>query len=250
VPPHPPSPAPAFDQSDLQQSPPPPERLPEVLPADPLPLLKAWFDEAVARRVQPNPSAMTLATIDPDGRLSARIVLCKEIHVTEGYVVFYTNYTSRKGLETNPAVALVMHWDALERQVRIQGVAMRSPEAENDAYFATRPWASRIGAWASEQSCPLGSRAEMFERVNQTMRRFGLDPDNPPPDEALVAIPRPPHWGGYRVYIERLELWTAGAGRVHDRAVWERPPPLQPAGPARYTVAEGGVWSAPKRLQP
>src|SRR6185295_227981 len=132
-----------------------------------------------------------------------------------GYAEFFTNYTSPKsvGLESNPRAALVFHWDALDRQVRLEGRAARSPAARSDEYFASRPWQSRIGAWASDQSKPIASRLAMTDRVSAAMKRFGLDPSNPPPPGAVVQIPRPPHWGGYRIYAERVELWVSGSGR-------------------------------------
>jgi pyridoxamine 5'-phosphate oxidase len=240
---------PNFDQSDAAavRS----ERLPEPLPNDPLPLFQSWFEDAAARRLQPNPNAMTLATIDPDGRPSARIVLCKGIDAAAGVVVFYTNYSGRKGLalSANPIAALVMHWDHIDRQVRIEGPVVKSPPEESDAYFASRPWASRIGAWASDQSRPVTGRTEMHQRVDDVMRRFGLDPASPPAGGATVNIPRPPHWGGFRVFMDRVELWTSGAGRVHDRGLWQRR--LQPDGPHLWRPAEGqeGAWRA-TRLQP
>jgi pyridoxamine 5'-phosphate oxidase len=238
-----------FDQSDAAAA--RIERLPELLPADPLPLFQAWFDDAAARDIQPNPNAMTLATIDPDGRPSARIVLCKKIDAAAGFVAFYTNYTGRKGLAlgTNPMAALVMHWDALDRQIRIEGPVVQSPAEESDAYFNTRPWTSRIGAWASDQSRPIVTRHEMRERVDQTLHRFGIDPANPPAETAAMHIPRPPHWGGYRVFIERIELWSSGVGRLHDRGHWERR--LERAGDHLWQPVPGsdGQWRA-TRLQP
>lgn len=236
-----------FDQSDVQAAGRQAERLPDPLPENPLPLLVSWFDEAAALAVQPNPNAMTLATVDAEGRPAARIVLCKEIDAERGTVAFYTNYTSDKGrqLAAMPYAALVMHWDVLDRQVRLRGPVTMVDGEESDAYFASRPWSSRIGAWASDQSSPIEGREAMRAKVVKTMLRFGIDPENPPAENAEVQIPRPPHWGGYRLYIERLELWTSGAGRVHDRAVWER----------AVRIAEGhppdmAPWQPGVRLQP
>lgn len=198
--------------------------LPDPLPADPTPIFRAWYDKAHAQNVQPNPNAFTLATIDPDGTPSARIVLCKILREGDGYLSFFTNYTGRKGraLAANPRAAAVFHWDDLDKQVRIEGPVLRSPEAESDAYFKSRPWISRIGAWTSDQTEPIDSRARMQEKLDATYRRFGLDPDRLPDRDAHVEIPRPPHWGGFRIYFERLELWCAGVGRLHDRARWTR----------------------------
>jgi pyridoxamine 5'-phosphate oxidase len=184
-------------------------------------------------RVQPNPNAMVMATVDADGRPSARVVLCKGLRGEDGSVVFFTNYESRKGgaLAAHPRAALVFHWDALDRQVRIEGSVSRVPDAESDAYFAGRPWESRVGAWSSAQSRPVRSRRELLERVEATMRKFGIDPKSPPKPGAAVDIPRPPHWGGYRVTADSVELWVSGKGRIHDRAVWKR----EGSGPWRAT---------------
>lgn len=217
--------------------------LPDDLPSNPFPTLVSWFEEAAAKRVQPNPNAMTLATATADGRPSGRIVLCKAIEPEAGYVVFYTNYQGKKGqdLEANPRASCVFFWDVLDRQARVEGLVVRCPAEESDAYFASRPLESRIGAWASDQSRPVESRAAMAERVAATMRRFGLEPGRRP--SGPVEIPRPPHWGGYRVYAERVELWVSGPGRVHDRAEWTRALTRQGDGYG------GGPWSA-TRLQP
>jgi pyridoxamine 5'-phosphate oxidase len=196
-----------------------PEVLPEVLPSDPLPLFEQWFREAWDQRIKPNPDAMVLATTDDSGRPSARVVLCKRINAVDGHIVFFTNYQSRKGRElaAHPYAAAVFHWDQLRRQVRIEGRIVRSPPRESDEYFASRPVISRIGAWASEQSTPLAARAVLEERVRATAARFGIDLVNPQGD-----VPRPPHWGGVRLWIEAIELWCDGPNRVHDRAVWRR----------------------------
>jgi len=221
--------------------------LPDPLPADPLPLLTRWLNEAWERRLQPNPNAMVLATAK-DGYPSARVVLCKELVADPGYVVFYTNYHSRKGRElaANPRAAAVLHWDHLHRQVRIEGPVVLSPADESDAYFASRPWQSRVGAWASAQSEPIASREEMEAALASSARRLGVpDPGSPAAQEITDAtIPRPPHWGGYRLWIETLELWVQGDARIHDRGRWSRP--LVPRGEGGF---EAGAWSA-VRLQP
>ena len=202
------------------------ELLPEPLPVEPLTLVAQWLAQAQAANIQPNPNAMVLATSTPDGRPSARVVLCKDIVPQPGFVVFYTNYLSVKGrqLKGNPRAAAVMHWDALHRQVRIEGQVVVAPEADSDAYFGARAWQSRIGAWASEQSEPIASRAQLLEAVQSTARRFGAPtPGAPGADDSLkVTVPRPPHWGGYRLWAESVELWAEGAARIHDRARWER----------------------------
>src|SRR5215470_15723666 len=141
------------------------ETLAEPLPADPLAVVREWLAQAQAAHTQPNPNSMVLATSSRDGRPSARVVLCKDIVPQPGYIVFYTNYLSAKGrqLKDNPRAAAVMHWDALHRQVRIEGPVVAAPEADSDAYFAARPWGSRIGAWASAQSEPIASRDAMAQ---------------------------------------------------------------------------------------
>ena len=193
--------------------------LPEPLPDNPLPLFTSWFRQARERATQPNPDAMVLATSDTNNTPSARVVLCKLLAESEGYVVFFTNYQSRKGREltAHPRAAAVFHWDALHRQVRIEGPVVRSPLQESDDYFASRALISRIGAWASQQSQPLKSRAALGEQVEATAARFGVSAT-----ASDGHVPRPPHWGGHRLWIDMIELWVEGAGRVHDRAIWTR----------------------------
>jgi len=202
------------------------ETLPDPLPADPLVVVSDWLVQASAAHTQPNPNSMVLATSTREGRPSARVVLCKEIVPQPGYIVFYTNYLSAKGrqLKDNPHAAAVMHWDALHRQVRIEGQVVAAPAADSDSYFAARAWQSRIGAWASEQSEPIGSRALLLDSVQETARRFGAPtPGAPGADDSLrITIPRPPHWGGYRLWADTVELWVEGAARIHDRARWQR----------------------------
>ncbi len=232
----------SFDQSDGDGG---REFLPEPLPSDPFPLFLSWFNDAAARAVQPNPNAFTLATVDPDGRPAARILLCKSVDPAAGAITFFSNYTSRKGraMEANPRAAACFHWDALDRQVRVEGPVARVSAQESDAYFASRPWESRVGAWASEQSRPIASQADLAAKVMASMQRFGLDPMNPPARGAPVTIPRPPHWGGYRLTADRVELWVSGPGRIHDRAAWTRA--VTQAGAGFQT----GPWSG-TRVQP
>ncbi len=224
------------------------EHLPEPLPAEPLALVAQWLADAQRAKVQPNANAMVLATVDAHGAPSARVVLCKEIRPDTGYITFYTNYLSRKGAELsgNARAAAVMYWDVLHRQVRLEGVVSTTTAAESDAYFASRAWQSRIGAWASQQSKPIASRSELERASEQAARRFGVPSpttsDDLAPDPG-VAIPRPPHWGGYHLWVEAVELWTEGVARLHDRARWTRS--LVPAG-GGFT---GGAWTA-TRLQP
>ena len=202
------------------------DRLLEDLSRDPMLLADSWLREAIGQAAQRNPNSMTLATVGPDGQPSARVVLCKAFVADPGYLVFHTNYRSRKGRELteHPRVAAVFHWDSLGRQVRIEGLAVRSPEAESDAYFATRPWGSRLGAWGSDQSAPIASRAALVAQVEARAAELGLKLDgntqtlaaDPPP------ISRPPHWGGIRIWASAIELWVEGADRIHDRVAWQR----------------------------
>jgi pyridoxamine 5'-phosphate oxidase len=224
------------------------ELLPEPLPPEPLVVLDRWMAEAWQHRHQPNPNSMVLATSDPAGRPSARVVLCKEVVPVPGYLVFYTNYLSRKGrqLAENPRAAAVIHWDAMHRQVRIEGPVVQAPGADSDAYFASRPWQSRVGAWASAQSEPVGSREQLLESVAAAAQRFGTPlPWQSGPESALdIPIPRPPHWGGYQLWADCVELWVEGEARVHDRARWTRKLRELPSG-----YFEAGPWTA-TRLQP
>jgi pyridoxamine 5'-phosphate oxidase len=222
------------------------EHLPEPLPAEPLAVVSRWLEEAWAAARQPNANAMVLATSSADGRPSARVVLCKGIVPDPGYIVFYTNYLSAKGreLHDNPRAAVVMHWDALHRQVRMEGPVVPTPAADSDAYFASRSWQKRIAAWASAQSEPVASRAQLLENLVRAARRFGTPVPGTPAAAAAFDIPRPPHWGGFRLWPDALELWVEGDSRVHDRARWQRELAGQAHGAFRC-----GAWSA-TRLQP
>jgi len=203
------------------------QRLPHDLPADPMHWAAAWLDEAAGQCVQRNPNAMNLATVGNDAVPSARVVLCKEFVPDPGYLVFYTNYKSRKvaELRANPRVAVTFHWDALGRQVRIEGAAVFSPAEESDAYFASRDPGSQLGAWGSDQSAPLASREALLRQLAERARDLGLnlDEDTQSIDSgSRTHIARPPHWGGVRVWARAVELWIEGPDRIHDRARWER----------------------------
>lgn len=230
----------------------PAQFLPDPLPADPMPIAAQWLALARERRDQPNPNAMVVATVGTDGRPSARVVLCKELVANPGYITFYTNYDSHKGreIEAHPQVAIVMHWDHLHRQLRIEGRVRRTPAHESDAYFRTRPWQRRIGAWASAQSRPVDSRAALERAVVDTARRFGTPipgPEDLPEQRDLGAdIPRPPNWGGYDVHAEAVELWIEGESRIHDRARWSRSVQF---GATESAPVIYGNWSC-TRLQP
>lgn len=188
--------------------------MPDSLPpascdrSEPFARFSAWLAEATT--TEPNdPNAMTLATATPDGRPSARVVLLKG-HDERGFV-FYTNIASRKGRElaANSRVALLFHWKTLRRQVRVEGMVTPVSAAEADAYYATRPRLSRLGAWASDQSRPLRERAELEGRVAALERQYADD-----------HIPRPPHWSGYRVEPEAFEFWRDMPFRLHERIVY------------------------------
>ena len=189
--------------------------------ADPLAQFAQWFDEARKSEL-PEPNAMTLATVGHDLRPSTRVVLIKDFDARG--IVFYTNYDSRKGrqLAGNPFAALQFHWVELERVVRIEGVVEKVSDAESDAYYASRPLDSRIGAWASPQSQAIPGRAWLVAEAARYGAKFLLNPT------------RPPHWGGFRVKPDRWEFWQGRKSRLHDRLCYR---------------LEGGAWLR-ERLAP
>ncbi len=189
--------------------------------ADPVQQFEHWFGQALKADL-PEPNAMTLATVGVDGRPSTRVVLIKGFDA-RGFV-WYSNYESRKGVElaANPYAALQFHWVELERVVRIEGRVERVGADESDAYFASRPLDSRLGAWASPQSQVIGSRAVLVAAAAKYGAMYALNP------------PRPPHWGGYRLQPERFEFWQGRKSRLHDRL--------------RYRM-DGGAWVR-ERLAP
>ena len=219
------------------------ETLTDPLPENPLKVAAGWLSQAQRDALQPNPHAMVLATVDARGQPSARVVLCKEIDTETGLIHFYTNYLSRKGreLHANPRAAVVFHWDHQHRQVRAEGRVEPLSDRENDLYFRSRPWQSRLGAWASRQSEPLGSRAALIAAVAAAALRFRIVYDGPggaEPARIAAEVPRPPHWGGYRLVVDAVELWVEGDFRIHDRARW-----------TRSGAGDGAAWTA-QRLQP
>lgn len=178
--------------------------------SDPFALLTLWLAQAGERELN-DPEAMTLASVDGSGMPDARVVLCKQ--ADERGLVFYTNAQSAKGEELagTPKAAALFHWKSLRRQVRVRGAVARIADSEADAYFASRPRVSRIGAWASQQSRPLESRARLEQAVASYTEKFGEG-----------EIPRPPYWGGYRLTPTQIEFWQDGQFRLHDRVLFSR----------------------------
>ncbi len=189
---------------------------------DPIGFFRLWFKQAEDSGIL-LPESMCLATATADGKPSARMVLLKDVDET-GFV-FYTNYASRKAreLDANPRASLVFHWASLQRQVRVEGTVTRVSAQESDAYFASRPRGSQIGAWASKQSAGLDTRETLVQRVAAMEQRFHGKP-----------VPRPEFWGGYRVAPETVEFWQGRASRLHDRLLYRR---------------EGGNWAV-QRIYP
>jgi pyridoxamine 5'-phosphate oxidase len=190
---------------------------------DPIEQFGAWFDAARAANV-PEPNAMSLATVDAGGRPSARIVLLKDFD-PRGFT-FHTNYHSRKGreLKANPRAALCFFWQPLERQVRVEGTVERIDVADSEAYFRSRPRLAQIGAWVSQQSAPIASRADL-ERLNDQLTKQFEGGD----------VPRPEHWGGFRLMPDAVEFWQGRPSRLHDRIL--------------YTREADGTWTR-RRLSP
>lgn len=175
----------------------------------PFEIARRWLAEAEASEIN-DPNAIALSTVDADGMPNVRMVLLKEIE--NNAFVFYTNYESRKAQEILSAekAAFVVHWKSLHRQIRVRGTVTKEDGAKADAYYASRSLKSRLGAWASKQSQPLGSRAELMAEVAKLTAKLGTNP------------PRPPFWGGFRITPTEVEFWADGAFRLHDRFRWVR----------------------------
>ena len=184
----------------------------ESLPSDPFVAFAQWLKEAHENTVIVEANAMVLSTLASDSLIETRTVLLKDI--SDGGFTFYTNYQSRKAhaIDLNPNVSLLFPWYAMERQISISGIAEKVSDQESDDYFATRPWGSQIGAWASHQSSPLATRAELEQRVEGASLKW---PEG-------TSVPRPAHWGGYRVTPLNIEFWQGRYSRLHDRLRYER----------------------------
>jgi len=183
-----------------------------TLPENPFEAFASWLKDAHENPVIVEANAMVLSTVTADSQINTRTVLLKDI--SDGGFTFFTNYQSRKahGIELNPNVSLLFPWFAIERQVSISGVAEKVSSQESDEYFATRPWGSQIGAWASAQSSQLASRAELEQRFEGASQKW---PEG-------TVVPRPAHWGGYRVTPLNIEFWQGRYSRLHDRLRYER----------------------------
>lgn len=184
----------------------------ETLPADPFEAFSIWLKQAHENSIIVEANAMVLSTVHPDNQISTRTVLLKDI--SEGGFTFFSNYQSRKAhaMNVNENVSLLFPWYAMERQVSISGIVEKVSESESDDYFAARPWGSQIGAWASHQSSPLSSRAELEQRYEGAAAKW--------PEGSVV--PRPKYWGGYRVVPLNIEFWQGRYSRLHDRLRYER----------------------------
>ena len=184
----------------------------ETLPRDPFEAFALWLKQAHENTIIVEANAMVLSTLTTDSKIETRTVLLKDI--SDGGFTFFTNYQSRKAhaINLNSNVSLLFPWYAMERQISISGIAEKVSEQESDEYFATRPWGSQIGAWASQQSAPLATRSELEQRYEGASKKW---PEG-------TVVPRPAHWGGYRVTPLQIEFWQGRYSRLHDRLRYER----------------------------
>jgi len=184
----------------------------ETLPDNPFEAFAMWLKQAHENTIIVEANAMVLSTLTDDSQIETRTVLLKDI--SEDGFTFFTNYDSRKAhaINLNPSVSLLFPWYAMERQISISGIAEKISETESDEYFSTRPWGSQIGAWASQQSSPLATRAELEQRFEGASKKW---PEG-------TVVPRPPHWGGFRVTPLQIEFWQGRYSRLHDRLRYER----------------------------
>ena len=184
----------------------------ETLPSDPFEAFALWLKQAHENTIIVEANAMVLSTLTTDSQIETRTVLLKDI--SDGGFTFFTNYQSRKAhaIHLNSNVSLLFPWYAMERQISISGIAEKVSEQESDEYFATRPWGSQIGAWASQQSAPLATRSELEQRYEGASKKW---PEG-------TVVPRPAHWGGYRVTPLQIEFWQGRYSRLHDRLRYER----------------------------
>jgi pyridoxamine 5'-phosphate oxidase len=201
----------------------------DPLPDRPVGVVRRWLDEAFAARDQDSPHAVALATVEPDGRPSVRMVLCHTIDEESGTFTIFTNRESAKGraLQREPRAAIVYNWPG--RQARIEGRVAWTSDEQSDAYFASRPLDARLGAWASRQSEPIADRDTLLARIEETAARFDARREED-------VLPRPPFWGGLTLTAQSVELWASRARRIHDRVLWRRD-------------STSDTWT-PTRLQP
>lgn len=215
------------------------------LPSDPMPFVNAWLEWARTDSRLRNPSAMALASTNVEGTPSVRMVLLKSVDV-QGFGVFYTHYGSPKSSDfiTNAQGAGVLYWDALGRQLRLEGPVVQSPATESDRYFASRPALSQLNALVSEQSQPVASAEVLQQRCAQLAAHHNIKLSDPRIRTEPGNLPRPANWGGYRLWFQAIELWAEGSGRFHDRVRFERELELE-----GHTAVHAGPWQA-RRLQP
>ncbi len=194
-----------YDKSELNE---------DSVDRDPIVQFQRWLQDAITSELVDEPYAMTIATVDAAGNADARVVLLREVDETDGSFLFFTNYDSSKGqeLDGNDSVALVFYWGRLERQIRVRGNAARIDDAKSDAYFASRPHNSKLGAIASHQSEVVSSRQQLDDAITAQQEQY--------PEGS--SVPRPPNWGGYRITPYLFEFWQGRRSRMHDRLRYRR----------------------------